>query len=379
MRIALVFDAVYPWSVGGGELHVHELGECLAARGHEVHLVGMQWWDGASVRNHGKIMLHGLVPVRALYANEAKRSITPPLKFAAACARFFAQERFDIVDCCAMPYLPALAIAPVMRIRQMPMVLTWFEVWGSYWRSYLGWLGFIGQMMERTTAHIGQAHIAISPLTAERIRILNRNTTVHMVPSGVDVPKVEYRPEAGRIGWFGRALAHKNLPLLLDALAMLPDLSWSLVVISDGPALQGWKAHARGLGIDERIQWLGTIPDRSALFAELARCEIVVQTSLREGQGKAALEAVLLGLPLVCVRHPDVATTGFLMHGTSAWMIDSLNAEALSGALGMLSSNLALRKQLSQGGRALAENLSWNRTASHFESVYRQVLDTVRR
>ena len=45
MRIALVYDAIYPWVAGGAERRFREVGRRLAKR-HEVHLVGWQWWDG---------------------------------------------------------------------------------------------------------------------------------------------------------------------------------------------------------------------------------------------------------------------------------------------------------------------------------------------
>lgn len=376
MRIALVYDAVYPWSVGGGEFHVHELARNLAARGHDVHVVGMQWWDGPSTRREGGVTLHGLAKTRGLYSDGAKRSFLPPLKFAAACVPFFARERFDIVDCCAMPYFPALAIAPVLRARRIPLVLTWFEVWGPYWRTYLGRLGRIGQAIEWATSKVGRIHLTHSPLTSERLLRVNPLADARTTPSGVEVPNVELRPEPGRIGWFGRAIAHKNLPLLLDALALLHDVDWRLSVISSGPALDDWKAHAARLGLSEKIEWTGFVAERTDLYRELARCEVVVQTSLREGQGKGALEVVLLGIPLVCVRHPDVATTGFLMHAKDAWLIDGPEAGPLSSGLRVILTDHAARFSISAGGRALGTQLSWKRTANLVEALYSQVLET---
>ena len=46
MRIAFVYDAVYPYVLGGGEKRVWEIARRMVARGHEVHLFGMQFWEG---------------------------------------------------------------------------------------------------------------------------------------------------------------------------------------------------------------------------------------------------------------------------------------------------------------------------------------------
>jgi hypothetical protein len=49
MKIALVYDAVYPWIKGGAEKRIYELGKRLAEKGHNVHVFGIKWWDGTDV------------------------------------------------------------------------------------------------------------------------------------------------------------------------------------------------------------------------------------------------------------------------------------------------------------------------------------------
>ncbi|MFA7073527.1 MAG: hypothetical protein WC138_13610, partial [Methanoculleus sp.] len=46
LKIAYVYDAVYPWVKGGVEKRIHEVSVRLAERGHEVHVYGMRCWDG---------------------------------------------------------------------------------------------------------------------------------------------------------------------------------------------------------------------------------------------------------------------------------------------------------------------------------------------
>ena len=40
MKIAYVYDAVYPYRIGGVERRIFELAWRLAERGHEVHIYG---------------------------------------------------------------------------------------------------------------------------------------------------------------------------------------------------------------------------------------------------------------------------------------------------------------------------------------------------
>ncbi len=371
LRIALVYDAVYPWSIAGGEFHVHELSQQLAARGHDVHVVGMRWWKRDAVQWQGDVVVHGLVPTTGLYANGAKRSVVPPLKFAVACARFFARERFDVVDCCAMPYLPALAIAPVLRARRIPMVVTWFEVWGNYWRSYArAGAGESGRRWNVATARVGRAHVAISPLTAERVRGLNRNARVHMVPSGVEVPKVERQPEAGRIGWFGRAIAHKNLPLLLDALALLRDLPWRLAAIARGPALDGWKRHAAKLGLADRVEWQDPLPERADLFRELTsmrgrRADLAARGP-RQGRARDGAPWDPTG-----VRRASRGCDHRVSGPGEERIARSPYPGPVGDALRQVLCDPDLAGRLSKSGTLLARRFAWQHATDEVEAVYR--------
>jgi len=42
MKIAFVYDAIYPWIKGGAEKRIYDLGKRLAANGNEVHIFGVK-------------------------------------------------------------------------------------------------------------------------------------------------------------------------------------------------------------------------------------------------------------------------------------------------------------------------------------------------
>ena len=43
MKIAFIYDAIYPWVKGGAEKRIYEIGRRLADK-HEVHWYGIGWW-----------------------------------------------------------------------------------------------------------------------------------------------------------------------------------------------------------------------------------------------------------------------------------------------------------------------------------------------
>jgi hypothetical protein len=101
MKIAYVYDAVYPFVKGGVEKRIWELAVRLVRRGHEVHLYGMQFWEGPAVIEREGVVLHGVCAPLALYT-AGRRSIAQAVWFGWKVIRPFLQvkigaivERFD--------------------------------------------------------------------------------------------------------------------------------------------------------------------------------------------------------------------------------------------------------------------------------------------
>src|SRR5882757_6803010 len=87
VRVAIVYDAVYPYVKGGAERRYYELARRLAERGHDVHWYGMRYWDGPAVRRMGGITYHGVCRPRPLYTPSGRRSISQALIYGLACLR----------------------------------------------------------------------------------------------------------------------------------------------------------------------------------------------------------------------------------------------------------------------------------------------------
>ncbi len=74
MRIAYVFDAVYPFVKGGVERRIWEVSRRLADKGHDVHIYGMKYWTGEDTISREGVSLHGVCRPRELYSG-GRRSI----------------------------------------------------------------------------------------------------------------------------------------------------------------------------------------------------------------------------------------------------------------------------------------------------------------
>jgi glycogen synthase len=81
-------------------------------------------------------------------------------------------------------------------------------------------------------------------------------------------------------------------------------------VIGDGPARAMLEARAVGLGVNERIHWLGYVADRSTYMDALASCDLFVFPSPAEGFPKVILDAMAAGLPVVATPSGELASIG---------------------------------------------------------------------
>jgi glycosyltransferase involved in cell wall biosynthesis len=106
MKIAFIYDAVYPWVKGGAEKRVYELAKRLAERGHEVHWYSIGWWwtenDHNDIIMEG-IKLHGVSDPINLYSDD-RRSIKEALIFSLKLLKPLFKDSYDVVDCQGFPF-----------------------------------------------------------------------------------------------------------------------------------------------------------------------------------------------------------------------------------------------------------------------------------
>jgi len=304
MKIAYVYDAVYPWVKGGAEKRIYELSRRLAARGHEVHCYGMKWWPGEGMILKDGVHLHGICRPMPLYAG-GRRSMKQAAYFAFKVLSIQADS--DVVDCQNFPYLSCFSAKLLCRLKERELFITWHEVWGDYWYEYLGKKGILGRSIERAAARLTERNIAVSERTRKDLEGLGVKG-VQVVPNGIDlqeIEKIKASQKESDLVYVGRLVGHKNVDLLIRAVGIVrrqvPDVR--VIVIGDGPEMERLKALVGELGLEKNVEFTGFLENYNDALAILKSSKVFVSPSTREGFGMAALEANACGLPIVTVNH----------------------------------------------------------------------------
>jgi glycosyltransferase involved in cell wall biosynthesis len=336
MKIAFVYDAVYPWVKGGAEMRIHELGRRLSSQGHDVHLFGIKWWEGGDVIQYEGMTLHGVCKTRSLYVN-GRRSISEALVFAVKLFPALLKEKFDLIDVSVFPYFSCFTIKAISIFKRTPAVFTWHEVWGDYWYEYLGKKqGFFGLAIEKAVAKISKNNIAVSDWTKDRLEALGMPASeIAVLPNGVDLKLISEIKPAGQslsgssvgkiydIIFAGRLIKEKNVDVLIKAVFLLkkdiPEIC--CCVVGDGPERKSLEKLVHEFDVQKNVKFEG-FQEYRALIGKIKASRVLVLPSSREGFGMVVIEAFACGVPVVTVREKYNAAQGLVEDGVDGFVVE---------------------------------------------------------
>jgi glycosyltransferase involved in cell wall biosynthesis len=366
MRVCLVYDCLFPHTVGGAERWYRNLAERLVQEGHElVYLTLRQWDRGADPGVPGvRVVVAG--PRMELYAEGGRRRILPPLVFGAGVLwhLLWHGRRYDTVHTASFPYFSLLAAAFARPLRRYRLVVDWHEAWTlAYWQEYLGrWGGRIGWTVQRLCLRIPQKAFCFSRLHARRLRDEGYRGEVTVLEgeyAGQLEPRQPCEPDPVAV-FAGRFILEKRADALVPAIArakvMLPQLRG--VLYGDGPERARIERALADAGLNGTVRLAGFVSTEEVDRA-LAHALCLVLPSRREGYGLVVVEAASHGTPSVVVAGPDNAAVERVEEGVNGFVAPSAEAEDLATAIVRVhEGGEALRRSTAEWFAANAERLS---------------------
>lgn len=230
-----------------------------------------------------------------------------------------------------------------------------------------------GRALKRWTSSRLAAHVAVGERTAREIEAAASLPpgSVATIPNGVpDRPLAavaRYAP-GPTVGTIARLDPVKGIDVLVRALARLPEVT--LVVVGDGPERAALERLAVELGVGERVVWTGWLDDARG---RLGAFDVFALPSRREGQGIAAVEAMLAELPVVASRVDSVPEV--VEDGRTGVLVPPEDPSALAAAITGLLESPEWAVEMGRRARARArERFGPERMARRYEDLYRRLV-----
>lgn len=380
VRICLVYDCLYPHTVGGLERYLRTVAVRLAAENHEITYLTLRQWD-RGVRPDGppgtRVIAVG--PRMALYTEAGERRILPPLVFGAGILLHLLRHgrRYDVVHTASFPYFSLLAAALVRPLHGFALVVDWFEFWSrAYWREYLGGLGGrVGWTVQKLCMLVPQRAFCFARLTGRRLREEGIHGGVTVLTGLWDGPLEPDGPAAAEplVVFAGRHIPEKRAPAVVPAVVLaarsIPGLHGR--ILGDGPERPAVLAAIADEAAEGIVEAPGFV-SAEAVQADLSRALCLVLPSRREGYGLVVVEACSRGTPSVLVAEEDNAAAELIEDGVNGVIAASAAPEDLAAAIVRVhAAGPALRASTAAWFAANGQRLSLAGTLDAVAGAYR--------
>jgi len=341
VRVCLVYDCLFPHTVGGAERWYRNLAERLAADGHEVVYLTLRQWPRGDDPGVAGVRVVAVGPRLGLYTASGRRRVGPPLVFGLGVLAHLARfgRGYDVVHTASFPYFGLLAAGALRRRGCYRLVVDWHELWTrAYWRDYLGRAGgWAGWRVQRACARLPQRAFCFSRLHAARLAregVRGPVTVLRGEYAGDAQPGAEPYVAQPVVVFAGRHIPEKRVPAIVPALALARERAPELraEIYGDGPERERVIALVRAHGLGGAIEVPGFV-EHSRVDASLQRALCLVLPSRREGYGLVVVEASAAGTPSVVVADPDNAATELIEEGVNGFIAASASAADLAAAI----------------------------------------------
>ena len=335
MKIAVICYA----SIGGSGIVATELAKCLAARGHEIHVVSSEQPFRLGGSEAGVVFHRVITPSYPLF-----REPQYVLSLSTMIIGLARTLKLDIIHAhYAVPHAAAAYLARQVLAgtggTPAPRVVTTLHgtditLVGSD-SSYAETVGFCIDQSDGVTA-------VSESLKADTYGRLPVHADIRVIPNFLDC-SIHHRVDAGvlrrQLAPSGHAVVMhvsnyrpvKRITAVIEVFARIRRaVPATLVLVGSGPDLSSGLALARDLGVAEDVRAVG---DQADVLSYLSAADLFLLPSATESFGLAALEAMACDVPVIASRVGGLPEV--IEHGVSGYLhppedLDGMAASAVA-------------------------------------------------
>ena len=384
MRIALVYDCLFPNTIGGAERWYRNGAERLEGSHRVTYLTRRQWGEEGPGTDFETIAVG---PGGDLYTSSGNRSIGAPLRFGWGVFWHLLRHarRYDAVHTASFPYFSVLGAWAALRLRraQAPLIVDWHEFWtDGYWRRYLGPVrGRVGATVQALCLRAADHSFTFSRMVELRLRERDYSGPVVRLtgefvepPGGAEAGAVA-PVEPPLVVFAGRHIPEKrvlSIPTVIAAArAAIPELRCA--ILGDGPETEALRRLVSELSLEHVIEIRGRVGS-DEVRSTIASASCLLNPSEREGYGVVIIEAAALGTPTVVVAGPENAATELIERGVNGFVAESSDPGEIARLLAdAMKSGRPLRDSTREWYRRNRSSLSFDSSMEVIEATYEEL------
>ena len=142
----------------------------------------------------------------------------------------------------------------------------------------------------------------------------------------------------------GQMIKQKNIPMIIDSLALLKKagVSFTMLFVGEGKSKEDFQHQVKNLKLVNNVKFLGKILDRDILKGIFARADLFIFPSVYDKAPVVTREAAAVGTPSIIVKGSN-ASEG-VVHGENGYLCDN-SAQSVSETISKIVSDRdALKK-----------------------------------
>jgi glycosyltransferase involved in cell wall biosynthesis len=374
----LIVSGIWPPDVGGPASHAPEVADFLRLRGHEVEVVttadsppvARAYPVHAVARRHrvGVRHLRGAALVRRR-ARAADVVYTTGMFGRSAVGSTAART----------PYVVKLTADPAFeRSRRRGLVegdVDEFQDRGG--GPAIALLRFARDVELRHAAHVFTPSAYLRGLALrwgvapERVSVLPNPAPVVGDLGERDDLRREFGLNGATLAFAGRLTAQKSLDRALEAVAGADGVQ--LVIAGEGPESGPLETKARGLGIAERVTFLGALP-RERIVRLFHAADATILSSSWENFPHTVVEALAVGTPVLAMEAGGVSEV--VQDGVNGLLVPPGDTAALGDAVRRYFADEGLRERLRSAAASSVAEYAPERVFGELEQTLKRVTGT---
>lgn len=165
----------------------------------------------------------------------------------------------------------------------------------------------------------------------------------------------------------------KNLPLLLDAFSLFKKShpEYMLKICGDGALRKELEAYTKKLGLETSVLFLGF---RTDIHDIIAHASIFALSSDYEGVSNSMLEALSIGIPVVCTDSSPGGAAMYIQSGVNGYLTPVRNVDAMAAAFRKIVDSDEHARQLSENAVRIRQTLDQQTVLNEWENVIKRFL-----